>query len=93
MIGRRWRRGLAVIGLVGLAGAALVASSLWRWWSFQVSTPYRGYLEPMVTVHIPEGTSVRRIGVLLEEARVVRSAQIFTVYARLTDGSPLQAGV
>ena len=69
----------------------LVAGGFGAWYALYVTTPAPG--SGTVTVVIPKGAGVRRIGALLAEHELIRNDIRFLVLARLTHaGTRLQAG-
>lgn len=72
---------------------AFLVSTAGAWLWIQLSTPYRGYTGSERFVLIPRGSSVARIGEILEEHGVVCSARLFTGSVRFHPASPtLKAG-
>jgi uncharacterized YceG family protein len=83
---RRWaRRAVALLGILILAGLAVVA--------FMTYQPFHGKGYGAVVVKIPEGTSARDIGDMLANDQVVDSGFFFALRARLAgDRGKLRAG-
>ncbi len=74
---------LVVLGLVG-AGLAYI--------TYQKQVDPAGAPGEPVKLTVPLGSSTQRIGVLLDGAGVITSADIFRYYIRLNGGGPFQAG-
>lgn len=82
--------------LVFITSLAIVAVSV----MFAVNWGYNRYILPVdntdemeVLLDIPMGSTVNRIGQILEEHNIIRSAVVFRIYVELTDkGSSFQAG-
>lgn len=85
---RQRRRGLMVLGVLGVLAAPFLVAGAWFWW--QVDAP--GGQGAAVTVDIPSGTGVSGIGDRLHAAGVVGSSFAFRIYAEITGGGPYQAG-
>jgi uncharacterized YceG family protein len=83
---RRWaRRALVLLGILILAGLAVVA--------FMTYQPFHGKGYGAVVVKIPEGTSARDIGDMLANQNVVDSGFFFALRARVAgDRGKLRAG-
>lgn len=76
-------------GLACLVAFLLVVG----WWNRELDLPYKGYLEPEVVVGVPRGEPLNRIASRLEEAGIIRSAELLRLYYRVSPGAEhLKAG-
>lgn len=83
---RRWPRVLLALLIVGLLTAGVGAVALHR----QIDPPGEPGTE--VALRVPLGTSVQRIGEILEAEGVISNATVFRYYARAKGFSEFQAG-
>ena len=76
---------LGLLGLVVLVGAGGII-----WLQRQIDPP--GGSGRRVDVTIPNGSSTKRIGAILDDRGVISSARVFDFYVRFTGSGPFQAG-
>src|SRR5690606_2763055 len=79
----------AVVGVLVLL-VALVVGGGWVWYNRQIDPP--GGPGERVSIDVPSGASVKRIGSILEDEGVISNATIFTWWMRSKDGVGYQAG-
>lgn len=88
---RRKQRLLRVVG--GVIIVALLAAVLAGGWVYAQLRPVTPGGDQLISVTIPEGSTAITLGQLLEENELVRNAEVFSWYVRLTGiASELQAG-
>jgi len=89
--GRFWLRWLLILGVIGLGAWAGFESGFW--YHFLFETPYQGYLEESVDIHLAPGSNAQQSAETLAERGVICDRGIFLRYLRwhyLEQG--LQAG-
>jgi UPF0755 protein len=83
--------GLRVFLVVLALLAVVTGAGLWLLWAPPEPASPAGPAGQAVTVVVPEGVSISKIGDILERQRLVRSSLAFRVLARL-EGRSIQAG-
>lgn len=93
-LAKGWLAVLVAFGVL-IAGGVFVGGRVAEWWSqFRTADDYAGPGVKDVVVAIPTGSSMNRIGQILQEAGVVKDAATFTRAARTRpdDAAQIQAG-
>ncbi|MFS0554476.1 endolytic transglycosylase MltG [Brevibacillus sp. 179-C9.3 HS] len=92
MMHRRRRGGRIVMWLVALFMVFILAAGGAAWYVYQQLQPVAGE-QTVKNVTIPSGSSVQKIGTLLEEQGLIRNADVFNYYVKYKGVAPkLKAG-
>jgi UPF0755 protein len=78
------------IVMAGLGAVLVVAGLLGLWVQRQIDPP--GQAGEEVRVSIPNGSSPRRIGAILDDHGVIANPRVFELYVKVTGAGPFHAG-